>query len=402
MKYYKFVIASLMLTSMSFAQDGLAQSKVRANAGQEGAHGGDLTCDAKIQAIANNLNGWIREQGAKKGPLILESSLNPGTAKPYTIEEYNSAMSALLNSFITKPLSSCAPGPIDVDHADKICKSWMTGDGLHILCDLDRFPKMDADLQIQQIHHEFATNITGLEPDDGPLSTYKISIQLSGGMENVLERRLVAKPFSSATEAVVTLTGKKMYRVSKAELVALGLSLPKDTDQRITEGSWVKSLDAYDDEGSPDYWSVWKDENGLIWGHILYSIHQIPFEPVYTSYTEALESCGSYGAGARLPTAAEIEGLAKDYFGYQPERGLFPKTEWFSFSHDGRVDSMANAGSRYWTSTPVPNNPEFQFAYNADNGRVMELSIPKSEANYSIETEHTKSLVRCVVQGFRP
>jgi len=190
---FAVILSVVQSPTMAFAQQGKQKPTAEA---QEG-HGGDLACDAKIQGIAANLRGWIKEHGPQMGPLDLSSSLNPDTAKPFTFHEYDSAMLSFLDPFIAKPLVKCAPGPIEVAHADKICKSWTAGDGLHILCDLDRFPRLSSDERVEQIHHEFATNVTGLEPDDGPLSSYKISVQLSGGMANIVERKLVAKPFSS-------------------------------------------------------------------------------------------------------------------------------------------------------------------------------------------------------------
>jgi hypothetical protein len=81
--------------------------------------------------------------------------------------------------------------PVDVNNRQKICKTLVDSSGVHITCDRDLFLKLSTDDQIEQVHHEFAINVPGLEPDTGSISTYKISAQLSNSIATVKERRLV-------------------------------------------------------------------------------------------------------------------------------------------------------------------------------------------------------------------
>jgi len=168
----------------------------RANGGSD-SHGGDLQCDAKIQSIAANLRGWIKDQGPALGPLDLSTSTNPATGAPYTFNQYDHSMLHLLDGYIARPLSQCVDGPVDVQNLQKICSSQIVGQGISVTCNLARFNDLNDDQKVQQVHHEFATNVPGLEPDDGGLSSYKISLQLAGGMADVVERKLVAKPFAA-------------------------------------------------------------------------------------------------------------------------------------------------------------------------------------------------------------
>jgi hypothetical protein len=169
--------------------------------GNEQGNGGDIQCDALIKKYASNLEQWIEGNGPEVGKLDLSSSLNPATNHPYTYPEYNAGMLSLLKLPLdVSCVSSGDPSfPVSVDDSTKVCKSFVDKAGMHMTCDralflgLDADPEVRADLQIEQNHHEFATQVPGLEPDTGPISTYKISVQLSNSIETVKERKLVVK-----------------------------------------------------------------------------------------------------------------------------------------------------------------------------------------------------------------
>jgi hypothetical protein len=171
-----------------------------AHAGRESG-GGDLQCDAKIRSITANIQTWIEEKGPESGKTLdLSSSRNSKTAAPYTVSQYEQSMSALLAETLD---SSCVSAgdkgyPITVDGRPKVCSSFSDAQGVHIQCQADLLLNMNADEQIEQIHHEFAIHIPGLEPDYGPISTYKISTQLSAFTADVTERKLVVMPPPSA------------------------------------------------------------------------------------------------------------------------------------------------------------------------------------------------------------
>jgi hypothetical protein len=163
--------------------------------GGVGGGGGDLECDAQIRKYSTNIGAWIKLGGAYKGPkkLDLSSSLNPQTQQAFTFTDYTNGMSPL---FLEALHSGCvSPGdsryPLQIGKAPKVCITNEEDDGIHMLCQTDRFMKMNPDKQIQQIHHEFAILVPGLEPDDGDISTYQISSQLSAFTKTMPETMLV-------------------------------------------------------------------------------------------------------------------------------------------------------------------------------------------------------------------
>lgn len=169
---------------------------LKMSTGGHDGNGGDLACDSKIQTIANDIRLWIENDGAQVGKLNLSTSSHPVHARPYTLAEYQESMLDLLRL----PLdSSCVtqgdPGyPVKVGNNSKICVTWKEPRGLRMKCDQAKFLALDPDSQIEQIHHEFASYVPGLEPVEGPISSYKISLQLSRYTQDVIERRLVVTP----------------------------------------------------------------------------------------------------------------------------------------------------------------------------------------------------------------
>lgn len=159
--------------------------------------GGDISCDAKIQDIAHNIRTWVKAHGEQSGvQLDLSTSLHPVTHAPYTFSQYEEAMLSLLEKPVySKCVSKGDKGyPVRVGDAPKICATYVDPTGIRMRCDRILFENLTADRKIQQIHHELVVNIPGLEKATGPISTYKISTQLSAFTDNVIERRLVVVP----------------------------------------------------------------------------------------------------------------------------------------------------------------------------------------------------------------
>ena len=152
-----------------------------ARAGNESGHGGDIQCDGAIQLIAQDLRTWIENDGPVVGRLDLSSSLDPKTTRPFAIPVYETAMKELLG----RPLDISCVGqgdpeyPVTVRGSVKICRNEMLADRIRMVCDRGLFISLSDEMKYEQVHHEFATDVPGLEPDDGPISTYKISTQIS-------------------------------------------------------------------------------------------------------------------------------------------------------------------------------------------------------------------------------
>lgn len=199
------VLALVALASMT-----LAASLAQAGPGEGG--GGDLQCDARIKEVTTNLREWFQGSGPEKNSALdLSSTLNPATGRPYTKSEYTEAMAAV----IAMPLrSACvhrshtnAGAPVKVGQSPKICRTSVKGGVVEMICDSDVFLNMSGDglqnqdLQIQQIHHEFAINVPGLEPDTASLpklkpstidiSSYRISRQLAKVTQTTEVRKVV-------------------------------------------------------------------------------------------------------------------------------------------------------------------------------------------------------------------
>jgi hypothetical protein len=188
----KVSMAILLVPTLGFL------SAIHAYAGGTETHGGDLQCDAKIQSVTSNIRSWIRDQGPEVGKLDLSSSRDPFSKGPYGLAGYDSAMLALLGKNLN--IDCVAKGdpeyPVLVGGNAKVCKNTVNGNEIKIVCDRDLLLALSPDQVIEQIHHEFATDVPGLEPDSGPLSSYQISTQLSAYMQDVTERKLVVGPGS--------------------------------------------------------------------------------------------------------------------------------------------------------------------------------------------------------------
>jgi hypothetical protein len=93
------------------------------------------------------------------------------------------------------------PGyPVAVEESAKICKTMVAGGHVRMTCDRALLLSLTRDQLIGQFHHEIAINVPGLEPDIGPISTYKISSQLSTSAEGVWETKVVVKAMDNADD----------------------------------------------------------------------------------------------------------------------------------------------------------------------------------------------------------
>jgi len=199
-------------------------SKNISRGGHDG-NGGDVACDAKIQTISNDIRLWIENHGPEVGKLDLSSSVYPGQSRPYKLSEYQESM---LDLFKLPLDSSCVTEgdsgyPVKVGDNSKICVTWRGPHGLRMQCDQVKFLALDPDSQIEQLHHEFASHVPGLEPADGPISSYKISQQLSAYTQDVIERRLVVTP-----GRIDSSYPQSAYQVLKADFEKAGPASMED------------------------------------------------------------------------------------------------------------------------------------------------------------------------------
>jgi hypothetical protein len=191
-----------------------------ASEGPGGSGGGDIQCEKVIRSIADDLRSWIADRGLNASQLTpedqidLSSTTNPSTKKHFTQHEYNQAMEAKLDLPLhvdCRPAcdeSKNSPGCIqlDINNKDKVCTSSIGPGGMDMRCDLGRFigspllKGLTDDEQIQQVHHEYAIHIKGLEPDTGDISTYRISTQLSkfSGWESVKRMHIHAQTYNES------------------------------------------------------------------------------------------------------------------------------------------------------------------------------------------------------------
>lgn len=230
----------LILLPLGLAATALGRTST-AEAGSD-SHGGDIQCEAQIRTIKGNLLEWITGGGPEAGKLNLSTSLNPSVARPrpYTRAEYGAAMSELLR----KPLDiNCVkpgdPGyPVAVGGASKICMNTVDAAGVHMTCDRELLGRLSTERQFQQIHHEYATDVPGLEPDQGSVSTYGISVYISDYLETVpLKRLAVMAPPRSLNHSPIQAMQCEGYVVDKL------------SGQRV----WLDDSKIYLQEGFPFY-----------------------------------------------------------------------------------------------------------------------------------------------------
>jgi len=208
-----------------------------------GAHGGDIECENAIRTYyVQTIQKWIVSGGPEQARLNLSSTVFPGTNQPYTIAQFEAGMESVIpvdqaghvdNSRLH--ISCVSPDdpewPVDVSDAAKTCTSEQRQDGFHIKCKASKFVAIDqikavtaqstnsnqeralnADEAIEQIFHEFATFVPGLEPDSDDISTYQISDQLSDHVQFIEIPMLVVGSAGCSNGNCPTADPLKPYR----------------------------------------------------------------------------------------------------------------------------------------------------------------------------------------------
>jgi hypothetical protein len=189
-----FLTAALLLPAGAFA-------------GGAGVGGGD-ECGKRFEKVAGLINKWIDDGGPKN--LKYRDGL--------TANDYDTRMKKVLGPDEHGDLKGfdiecVAPGdkhyPVDADDSAKECINFKgEDDKIHIRCDLAKFysskkdPDNDAG-QFEMVHHELVS-AAGLEPHDGPKSTYFFTNQISAFVSEKLEKYLAIQPHAGNTNLRLT------------------------------------------------------------------------------------------------------------------------------------------------------------------------------------------------------
>lgn len=152
-----------------------------AGEGGEGGGGGDAS-EMRVNEIRADILSWIKKGGSE--------SLN--FQGEITLQEYNQKMMEILKP--KKVLVSFVETEIKVNDVPKTCKNYysQSDSRYHIVCNIKRFGDTSDIGQYKLIHHEYA-GIVNLEQNDGAISDYDLSTQLTSFLENTTIKKLSTK-----------------------------------------------------------------------------------------------------------------------------------------------------------------------------------------------------------------
>lgn len=165
--------------------NSIINSKVTVAKGSEGVGGGDL-CEDRIQQIRDDIKSWIYAGGS--------ADLRFSTLSMQS--EYKASM---LEAMASAKIQCVKPGdagyPVQVNGTAKVCRFDKTSSVDLITCDYQAFLDLNSMSESDQyilIHHEFA-GLAGLENPNADVSTYFLSNQISGYLEDQIVKKLVVK-----------------------------------------------------------------------------------------------------------------------------------------------------------------------------------------------------------------
>lgn len=164
----------------------LGQSAFAAMSGNDKGNGGDL-CEARFYQIRNDILNWINNGDAVKLKL-------PPTI---TFSEYNFGMKKQL----TNATVECVTEKLTIDGAEKTCINQHRDGKPYITCNLERFMAIFQSEQYTLVHHEYA-GLSGFETNDGIVSKYDISNQISGFLKTSNTQKLVIRPEANTSELI--------------------------------------------------------------------------------------------------------------------------------------------------------------------------------------------------------
>lgn len=171
----KMIFHTVMVLICSMA----LQAQASGGNGYDHDNGGDI-CENRFITVRNDLSAWIVKGGA--AGLRLPA--------PVSLEQYVQKMLEKIQAGKV----SCVDEKIFVGSAEKTCKNFSDADGtLRIQCNSKRFLETPESDQYVLVHHEYA-GLAGFEVNDGEVSDYSISSQITGFLEDQIIKKLVVKP----------------------------------------------------------------------------------------------------------------------------------------------------------------------------------------------------------------
>lgn len=165
---------AMVLSALINPQHALARTFI----GTEGGNGGDL-CEARIYEIRNDIFTWVNNGGARglNFPPAWNQSL-------YEKEMKRSLMDAKV---------SCTNEILKIGKAEKTCINMIQDGQARINCNINRLSAASDSDQYVLIHHEYA-GLAGLETNNGEISNYETSHQLTKFLVQAVVTRLAVKP----------------------------------------------------------------------------------------------------------------------------------------------------------------------------------------------------------------
>lgn len=201
MKKIIFNFKLSLISFMCFLISSNLYSQKLIGQGSEGGGGGDTANEARVEEIRKDLLTWIENGGAK--------SLKFNNLISY--DDYVTRMKSILLPkkvtviFVKNDKSKDPELKVSVDGQPKTCRSLYSSKPESfgqpkIICNIFRFNKFSDDIrysnldteQYRLIHHEFA-GLVGVEKNEGAISDYYFSSQVSANLEKTEIFRLAIK-----------------------------------------------------------------------------------------------------------------------------------------------------------------------------------------------------------------
>jgi hypothetical protein len=176
-----------------------------ARTGQEGG-GGDAS-DARVNEIRSDLLNWINNGGAQE--LTLPKDISYG--------QYFDSMTDILQP--KKVIVEFTNDKVLVKKVEKTCKGFIDrqSDQAHIQCNILRFKETSEAQQYRLIHHEYA-GLVSIERNEGALSDYEISSQVTDYLEAKTVLRLAVKKSVKAPPVVFKDEAEKACSLKRDEI----------------------------------------------------------------------------------------------------------------------------------------------------------------------------------------